>query len=134
MQGEIQLANTALGSEWQAAISRMNNEMQGEYQLADTTLQGEYGLANTALGQEWESYMQAQTDYMAREANFTNMISGAYDSYLNRLSDLNGMNMDEAAMDDAYKALAYQASDMFGLIHDLYPDFEPIPFEIVQPS
>lgn len=117
MSGNFQLANTDLQNQWAAAIT----ELQGEYGLANIGAQGEWDLAKIAASGDWEilnTAMQAETQM---KMGYISMSIGAYDGYLNRLAELNGIEMDDAARERAIATITQGYEAQIALIQSLFP-------------
>jgi hypothetical protein len=126
MAGQIQnrLANIAF------VHNALLNDAQYAADLAKTTLTGEYGLANTGLAGMWNEKAVAAQTAAEKEATYVNAMTGAYDGYLNRLSELNGIEMDDAARQRAIATITDGFRAMTSLIGKLFPDVEPIDFNL----
>lgn len=94
----------------------------GEYTLANTGLGGQYGLLDT----EMRADIEKERNALQREASYNSLVTGAYDNYMNRLANLNGIEMDDAARRSAIQAIEEQYTGMVNLINSLYPEVEPI--------
>lgn len=95
--------------------NKILNDQQNAARLEQIAVQGEYNLAG----------YQMQAD-ATREANYINAVMQAYDGALNRLSALDGIEMDDAARRRAEEAVWQGAGALFDLLNHLYPDADPI--------
>jgi hypothetical protein len=96
--------------------------------LANTQMRGEYGLAGQHVQGEYQQKIQTEINRINREANYTSAATGIYEGYMNRLADLNGMEMDDAARERSISSIAKGAQASFDLLAALYPDIPPIEF------
>lgn len=126
MQGTIQ----ARLADNQFRYNQILNDAQYAAELAKTQMQGEYGLAGEALASEWDARIQSEINALNRESTYTSLMTTAYDGYLNRLSELNGQEMDDAARTRAAASIAQGTTAMFDLLAELYPDVPPIEFNL----
>ena len=117
LSGEYQLASVGLGGMYD--LEQAN--LQGMFGLEGTTIGGEYDLAGQQYGIDQQVMMQ-------RETNHVNMAAGAYDSYLNRIAELNGVEMDDAARQRAISTITTGFHSHMDLINSLFPEFDPIQY------
>lgn len=120
MQGDYGLANTDLRGQWDAYTARLDNVMQGEYGLRNTQMQIEGQLANTTLSAEWDATLKREQFALERQMNYTNTVVGTYDGYLQRIADLNGVEMDDAARQRAIASITAGANAQMALLAQLY--------------
>lgn len=142
LQSMTQLQNTALQGEIQARlaeqqfmITQVLNAEQHGYAMEQTALQGEYNLANTQMQGEYNldaTQLQGDIQYrIQRETNYTNQAMSAMDVYFQRLDNLNGMEMDDAARERARQQYYNDYVSQMNFLNSLYPDVDPI--SIVEP-
>lgn len=125
MQGAIQ----ARLAKNQFEYNKILTDMEVAGRLTQTQMQGEYNLAGVALQGEWGMAQQEQINAMQRETNYTTQASALYDGYLNRLAELNGIEMDDAARERAIDTITEGAKASYELLNSLYPELEPIEFD-----
>lgn len=101
----------------QYKFNKMLNEMQNNFGLQNTALQGEYMIKANEIQHQ-----------MQRETNYINMATGVYDSFMNQLTQLNGMEMDNNARQAAINTITTGAQNLYKLINSLFPDMTPIEF------
>lgn len=115
--------NTILNDQM-GGINMGLEQVRGEYGLAEVGLTGQYGAASddkkVALG-------QAEIAATNR-ATYTTQAIGAWDGYLQRITDLNGMEMDDVARSKAMAKIDASFRAEVGFINSLYPGMEPIDF------
>lgn len=126
MSGKIQDRLASAQFQYTALLNDANNAAE----LARTVMQGDYGLAGVGLKGQWDAAIQEKANAAEREGQYLQLMTGAYDNYLNRIADLNGMEMDDAARERAIASIAEGARAMFSLLSKLYPGVEPIEFEL----
>lgn len=126
MQGQIQDRLAAQQFRYNALL----NDAQYAAELAKTQMQGEYGLAGTGLAGQWDKAIQEATAAQQKEATYLQLMTGAYDGYLNRLAELNGIEMDDAARQRAIQSITAGTQAMFDLLSSLFPDVPPITFDM----
>jgi VCBS repeat-containing protein len=97
----------------------MDTELRGEYNLAQTDLQGQYNLAGVDRQGEWNYHT-------ARETNYTNQAVNNLNAYYQRLDNLNGIEMDDAARRRAEEQYYNDYVSQMNLLNSLYPDIAPI--------
>lgn len=126
MQGKIQ---DRLATQ-QFKYSALLNDAQYAAELAKTSMQGEYGLAGTGLQGQWNKAIQDATNEAQREGQYLQLMTGAYDGYLNRLAELNGIEMDDNARQRAIASITAGTRSMFDLLSKMFPGVPPIEFEL----
>ena len=120
MEGKIQSRLAAFQYKYNT-----NLENQRAYNdLLKSQVQGEYGLANTELTAQWEASMKEANNRMMREATANQLLTQAYDGYMNRLADLNNTDMDKDAFNKAKLSIDKTFQGMSALIAGLYPDLD----------
>ena len=121
---DSQFRYTALLNDQMGAIQLGLAQVGGEYGLAGEGLGGQYGLANTEIQAE----VAAQQLALQRETNYLNIATSAHDGYLQRIENLNGVEMDDAARSAAIASIesTYRATMTF--INSLFPEQTPIEF------
>ena len=101
----------------QYKFNSMLNEQQNNFGLQNTALQGEYQL----------QYAETQAA-IQRETNYITAATGIYEGFMNQLSALNGMEMDDNARAAAIATYEQGAKNLYKLLNSLYPDQTPIEF------
>ena len=85
-----------------------------------------YAMEETALGGEYEIEKQAMVNEANSEIHYMNAYMGAYDGAIDRIADLNGIEMDDNARNRAITAIWDGFEGFTLLLERLYPDAEPI--------
>ena len=135
LQDATQRDIASLDSATRLRITEMNGEIQGrlaELAFKNTVLLNDQthgnNLEDIALRGEYSLEQQAQESAVMREINYTNTVLAIYNGALDRLSAMDGMDMDDAAR-QRYTAMVWEGHDgQMQLMALLYPDIIPINF------
>jgi len=122
MQGKIQ--DRLATNEFK--YSALLNDAQYAAELAKTMMQGEYGLAGTGLAGQWDKAIQDQANQVQQETRYMETAMTAYSGYMDRLAQLNGVEMDQAARDRATASITKGFQAQMKLLSLLYPNATPI--------
>ena len=115
-------------TEMSGAIQERMADLNYKYSAMLNEQQNNYGLQNTALQGEYLLQQEAMRNKMQRETNYLSQATGIYDSFMNQLAQLNGVEMDAAAKSAAIKTITQGAQNMYALLNSLFPDMNPITF------
>lgn len=140
MQGQIQsrLADlqyryTSLLNDQQGRINMGLEQVRGEYTLANTGLAGEFDLEQALLtGQMSMAEVQErlkverEQQQLQRESTYANLAAYGYDNMLNRIADLNGMEMSDETRASAIASIQESTNNYFSLISGLFPGMDHI--------
>lgn len=158
MNNNTAITTTWMTNQTQAAIARMQDitnrdianldaatrvriqEMSGEIQKSLAEAQFRFNqvledqrqagvLESTALTGEYNLEQQAMQMAAADQINYTSMYMNAYNGALDRLTALNGMDIDQDAVDRSIEAIWEGFYGQVDLIKALYPNATPIDFE-----
>ncbi len=72
----------------------------------------------------WEADIKEKQLKLERESQANNLVAATYDGYLNRITELNGMDMDDNARKAAIASITEGMNAMMATIAGLYPDLD----------
>ena len=115
-------------------------EMSGQIQDRLARFQFEYNsmlldqettgkLQNTALSGKYSLEQMEINRRMNEELAYLGMVTGSYDTFMERIANLNGLEMDDAARQRATGTIVQGYKNIIDLINSMYPDRDPIRYD-----
>jgi hypothetical protein len=135
LSAETQLRATEMGGMIQSRLADLAfqytgllNDQQNVARLRETTLQGMTDLQKTDLMGKWQDAIEEKKNAMQAKSDYIRTYMTAYGGYMDRLANLNGLDLDEAGRKRAEETIAGQFQAEIKLLAALHPDMPEIPF------